>query len=131
MHDNKQIVRDFLNASQIGDHETMAILLHPDAEIREADSLPYAGVYHGLEGFLNLVKTVFTSFRDTKVKIEDIIGEGDMVIVLASLSGYSKHSDERFRMPVAEVWRVVDSRIRSITPYYFDTARLSTLAVTV
>lgn len=128
MHDNKQIVRDFLQASQHGDHNTMAILLHPDAEIREADTLPYAGVHYGLEGFLSLVKTVFTSFRNTQVMVEDIIGEGDTVIVLASMSGHSKHSDESFRMPVAEVWRLEDGRIRNITPFYYDTARLNTLA---
>jgi len=128
MQNNKDIVRNFLAASRRGDHDTMAALLHPEAEVLEADSLPYAGTHRGLEGFLTLVKTMFTQFHDTQVDVEEVIGEGDTVIVLATISGRSKHTGEAFRMPVNEVWRVRDRRICSITPFYFDTARLNALA---
>ncbi len=124
-------VRAFLAASQQGDRDTMAMLLHPDAEVHEADSLPYAGRHRGLDGFLALVKTVFTSFRDTRVEVDTIVGEGELVVVLATLSGRSKKTGESFRMPVNEVWRLHEGRIVSITPYYFDTARLSELAGTL
>lgn len=128
MQDNKTVVREFLAASQRGDRAVMAGLLHERFTVHEADSLPYAGEHHGLEGFLALVKRVFTSFRDTRVEIDGMIGEGDTVIVLARLSGHSKHAGEAFSMPVNEVWQLVDGRIHSITPYYFDTARLNALA---
>lgn len=128
MPDNKQIVRDFLSASQSGDRDTMAALLHADFCVREADSLPYAGEHRGLEGFLALVKRVFTSFRNTRADIRQVIGEGDTVVVLANLCGHSKHTGEAFEMPVNEIWELTDGRIRRITPYYFDTARLNELA---
>lgn len=128
MTDSIDTVRAFLTASQQGDRDTMAVLLHPEAEVHEADSLPYAGRHRGLEGFLALVKIVFTSFRDTRVEIETLLGEGELVVVLATLSGRSKTSGQSFRMPVNEVWRLRDGRIISITPYYFDTARLNQLA---
>lgn len=128
MPDNKQTVRNFLAASQRGDRDTMATLLHVDFCVHEAASLPYAGEHRGLEGFLALVKRVFTSFRDTRVEIQQVIGEGGTVVVLANLSGFSRHSGEAFDMPVNEVWELVDGRIRRITPYYFDTARLVELA---
>ena len=128
MTDSVDTVRAFLAASQQGDRETMAALLHPEAEVHEADSLPYAGRHRGLEGFLALVKRVFTSFRDTRVEIETLLGDGELVVVLATLSGRSKTSGESFHMPVNEVWRLRDGQIISITPYYFDTARLNQLA---
>lgn len=130
MPDNKQIVRDFLTASQNGDRDGMAALLHTDFCVHEAASLPYAGEHRGLEGFLALVKQVFTSFRDTRADIRQVIGEGDTVVVLASLRGHSKHTGEAFEMPVNEIWELTDGRIRRITPYYFDTARLNELAGT-
>lgn len=131
MVDNIQIVRDFLCASQSGNHLIMQRLLHPDAEVHEAASLPYAGTHRGLPGFLDLVKTVFTTFDDTRVEVETMLGEADIVVVLATLSGRSKHSGESFNMPVNEIWRVRHGQIHSITPYYFDTARLKQLAGTL
>lgn len=128
MQDNKTIVREFLAASQRADRDLMASLLDEEFVVHEADSLPYAGEHRGLEGFLALVRRVFTSFRDTRVEIDTVIGEGDTVIVLARLCGRSRHGGEAFSMPVNEVWRLRDGRIHSITPYYFDTARLNTLA---
>lgn len=130
MPDNKQIVRDFLTASQSGDRDSMAALLHADFCVHEAASLPYAGEHRGLAGFLALVKQVFSSFRDTRADIRQVIGEGDTVVVLASLCGHSKHTGEAFEMPVNEIWELTDGRIRRITPYYFDTARLNELAGT-
>lgn len=128
MADNKQLVDDFLDASRRGDTQRMAALLHSDFCVYEADSLPYAGEHRGLEGFLALVKRVFTSFRDTRVDIRQMLAEGDTVVVLATLSGRSKHNGEAFQVPVNEVWEFAEGRILRITPYYFDTARLVALA---
>ncbi len=130
MSDQTVIVREFLAASERGDRAVMYSLLHPDFVVHEAPSLPYGGTHHGLDGYLKLVRSVFTSFRDTRVEIDSILGENDTVIVLARLSGRSKCGRVPFVMPLSEVWRLVDGRIRSVTPYYFDTARINEIAGT-
>lgn len=50
VRDSKEVVRDFLSAARQGDRAGMADLLHPEVEIHEAGSLPFAGVHRGLEG---------------------------------------------------------------------------------
>ncbi len=124
----KQVVEEFLGAAESGNRETMARLMHPEVEIIEADSLPFGGVHKGLEGFLNLARTVFTTFKDTHIEVERIISEEDYVVVVAILCGRSRHTGEPFRMPITEIWKLFRGRIIQIRPFYLDTARLNDLS---
>lgn len=127
-NNSKDIVRAFLDAAQQGDMAIVASLLHPEARIIEADSLPFGGVATGFEGFTQLVRQVFTTFANTAVTIEQYIAEGDTVVVLATMSGQSKASGEAFSMPISEIWRVHDGLITEIKPFYHDTQRINALA---
>lgn len=127
-NNSKDIVRRFLGAAQQGDMATVASLLHPEARVIEADSLPFGGIASGLEGFTALVRQVFTTFANTAVTIDEYIAEGDTVVVLATMSGQSKASGEAFSMPISEIWRIQDGLITEIKPFYYDTQRLNALA---
>ena len=126
--DNKQIVKRFLDASMAGDRETMDRLMSPEASVVEAESLPYAGTYKGVPGFLDLVRRVYSTFSDVDVTITEFISENDHVIVMAMLSGKTRRSRTPFQMPVVEDWRLRDDRIIGIRPFYFDTAKMNELA---
>ncbi len=121
-------VQAFLDAAESGDRAVMEALMDPDAQIIEAESLPFGGIHKGVEGFVNLARTVFTTFRKTRVELERLIGEGDYVVVIAALHGQSRHTGESFRMPITEIWKLVNGRIVEIRPFYHDTARLNQLA---
>jgi len=125
---NKDLVLRFLAAAQQGDMATAASLLHPQAQVIEADSLPFGGVVTGFEGFTRLVRQVFTTFANTAVTIDETIAEGDTVVVLATMRGESKASGEVFSMPIAEIWRVRDGLVTEIRPFYQDTQRINSLA---
>ena len=127
VRDSKNVVRDFLSAARQGDRARMADLLHPQVEIHEAGSLPFAGVHRGLEGFQALTRQVFTRFIDTQVSIERLFAQGDTVVVEMRLSGRCKRSGDPFEMPVLELWDLEDARIRRITPFYYDTAKMIAL----
>ena len=127
VRDSKDVVRDFLSAARQGDRASMADLLHPQVEIHEAGSLPFAGVHRGLEGFQALTRQVFTRFIGTQVSIERLFAQGDTVVVEMRLSGRCKRSGDPFEMPVLELWDLEDARIRRITPFYYDTAKMIAL----
>lgn len=127
-NNSKDIVRRFLGAAQQGDMATVASLLHPEARVIEADSLPFGGVASGFEGFTALVRQVFTTFANTAVTINEYIAEGNTVVVLATMSGQSKASGEAFSMTISEIWRVQDGLITEIKPFYHDTQRINALA---
>lgn len=125
--DSKDVIRRFLSAARQADGATMAALLHPEVEVLEAASLPFGGVHRGLEGFQALTRRVFTSFRETTVSVERMFEEGETVVVEMRLSGRCKASGEPFEMPILELWELQESRIRRITPFYYDTAKARAL----
>jgi ketosteroid isomerase-like protein len=121
---NKDIVLAFLDASVGGDEETMRDLLHPDVRVIEADSLPYGGVAEGPDGFIELIRRVFTTWEETEVSVQQVLGDGDRVVLLAEMTGRGKGNGKVFRMPIAEVWLLDKGKIREVRPYYFDTKLL-------
>ncbi len=121
---NKDIVLAFLDASRRGDEEVMKGLLDPDVEVIEADSLPYGGVSKGADGFLKLIRRVFKTWENTEVSVHQVLAEGDHVVLLAEMSGRGRESGKAFSMPIAEVWRLQDGKIREVRPFYFDTKLL-------
>lgn len=118
---NKDIVLAFLDASVRGDEQAMRDLLHPDVRIIEAASLPYGGVAEGPDGFLDLIKRVFKTWEDTEVSVQQVLGDGDRVVLLAEMTGRSRTTGEAFQMPIAEIWLLENGRIKEVQPYYFDT----------
>lgn len=125
--DGKRIVAAILQAHKDKDLDTVRALLHPDVRVVEAQSLPYGGTVTGIEGFHELVRRVFTTWRNTRVTVERMIAEDDCVVVLATMSGESRACGTPFTMPIAEVWRVVEGKVVEIRPFYFDTKHLCDL----
>jgi len=121
---NKEIVLAFLDASERNDREAMKELLHPQVRIIEADSLPYGGVFEGAEGFIDLIRRVFSTWRDTRLSVQQVLADGDHVVILAQMSGRGQAADKAFSMPIAEVWLLEDRKIKEVRPFYFDTKLL-------
>lgn len=118
-------MRAFFAAAGTDNSEQMLAILHPDIKIIEAESLPYGGTTEGRKNFKEFAKKVFTTWRNTEVTVEELIGDGNYVVVLATMSGESKSSGTRFSMPIAEIWKFDnDGKAIEIKPFYFDTSKL-------
>ena len=121
---NKDIVLSFLDASVRGDKEAMKDLLHPDVQVIEAESLPYGGVSKGPDEFIELIRRVFTTWENTEVSVHQVLADGDHVVLLAEMTGRGRATSKDFSVPIAEVWRLENAKIREVRPFYFDTKLL-------
>lgn len=122
---NKDNLRVFFDAAKANNVELMLAALHPNLQVIEAESLPYGGGMQGRENFTDFSKNVFKTWRNTSVTVQELIGDGDYVVVLATMSGEGKVTGESFSMPIAEVWRFdADGLAVEIKPFYFDTKKL-------
>jgi uncharacterized protein len=121
--DNKTIVAAFFTAAAANDQAAMAAILDPDIVVTEAESLPFGGRHVGFAAFQALVRRVFLLWRDTRVDVERLIGDGEYVVVLATMHARSKADDAALSMPIAEVWRLEKGRVKEIRPFYFDTRK--------
>ena len=122
---NKERVRAFFAAAAANDSATMLAVLHPNLKVIEAESLPFGGITEGRENFQAFTKKVFTTWDNTSITSEELIEDGNRVVVLASMSAQSKSSGTRFTMQIAEIWTFdSDGMVTEIQPFYFDTKRL-------
>jgi ketosteroid isomerase-like protein len=108
-----------------GDFEGLKQYLAPDFFCVEAESLPYGGTYHGFDGYVKLFTTIFGLWEDAEAEIESLIADQNSVAARVVLKG--RVGDERFSMPLCEVWDLRDGKIVKVTPYYFDTKVLADL----
>lgn len=124
---SNQVVRRFYDTALSGQIEEMKKLLDPSVRVVEAASLPYGGTFEGIDGLMQVLGTVFEVWKDCKVDIRDIVGDGEWVVGLTVMSGASTATGQSFAMDLAEVFRVRNGRIVEIQPFYFDTKRLHDL----
>ena len=111
-HDNIAFVRSLYEAFGKGDVPTVLAGFADDIEWNEAEGMPYGGQYHGPEAVAeNVFGPVTSDFDDFDVTPEEILADGDRVVVLLTYTGTAKESGNKLSMPAAHVWTVRDGKI--------------------
>ena len=115
-----EVERRFL-CSDFGTADLLATAFHPDVVIHEPASLPYPGDWCGLEG----VTALFRAMRETwsDIRVEDLrsVRDGDTVFMASRATGRS------IAQPFAEVLRFKGDRLVDGTPFYYDTAAVTSV----
>lgn len=126
MADNLAVIEAFSQAALSGDLEKLRTLLHPDFEVHEAASLPYGGVYRGLDGFLEMFAGMQAAWGGPEISQIGVIGErtGNQFALHMQVKGTAA-SGESITSEVFERWVVRDGMIAQIHPFYWDTALLA------
>lgn len=108
-----------------GDWAAVEELLTEDFTISEADSLPYAGQWHGKQALRDLYTHVTGYWDEVSIEVKAItVGDGHGVGLL-QFGGRARSSGERFSMPMAEVFRFEGDRVAEIKPIYWDTGLIA------
>jgi ketosteroid isomerase-like protein len=113
---NRQTVLALYKATGKGDWAKAATLMTEDILIREASTLPFAGIYRGVAA----MRELFGRVRATGVigiDMHQVTAGGDWVVVLLDLLF---QGDPPVRAPLAEAFRLQDGKVCEIVPYYFD-----------
>lgn len=113
---NRETVLALYRATGRGDWAKAEILMTPDILIKEAASLPFAGVYRGVQAMRELFAAV-RSTGITGIEMHQATAGGDWVVVLLDLLLEGTPPE---RVPLAEAFRLRDGKVCEIVPYYFD-----------
>ncbi len=122
-----ELVRGLYDSLKRGDLPAILASIAPDMVATEVESLPYGGEYHGVAGFQQLLERMFATWERLDVTIEQIVADGDDVVVFAALVGKLRGVEQEIAMPLAEHWRVRDGRVALCRPLYGDTALIARL----
>ena len=111
-HDNIAFVRSLYEAFAKGDVPTVLAGFDENIEWNEAEGMPYGGQYHGPEAVAeNVFGPITNDFDDFDVTPEEILADGDRVVVLLTHTGTAKESGNKLSMPAAHVWTVRDGKV--------------------
>ena len=111
-HDNIALVRSLYEAFGKGDVPTVLAGFDENIEWNEPEGMPYGGQYHGPEAVAeNVFGPVTNDFDDFDVTPEEILADGDRVVVLTTHTGTAKESGNKLSMPAAHVWTVRDGKV--------------------
>lgn len=123
----RETLEAFFAAFHIQDMTTMEALLAPDFAIYEAEGLPYAGVYRGIEGWRDLLGRIGAIWSTMIPVVRHFIGDGCHFAVLMDVTLVSVATGRTLETSVFELWTVEDGKVKEIRPHYWDTAAVAAI----
>jgi uncharacterized protein len=118
------VVRNMLEAVIKGDKTGFMNCIHPDVQCIEPSSLPYGGVYKGLESFAKNVYQRMMDKFDIKIEHYELIGSEVKVAVAMDTTFTSKKTGASLTLPYVEIYTVADSKITLLDVYPSDTKKM-------
>lgn len=107
-----------------GDWDGFCADFDENIQLFEADSLPYGGVYRGVEGAKRLFRSAMGAWDDFGFSVEQIAAAGDLVFIYVHMTGRGKKTGKSFSYPLTELWRFRDGKVVEFRPFYWDTHRM-------
>ncbi len=127
VQDNSAAPRKLLDSFMAGDLEGALSAIHPDCVLHEAESLPYAGDWHGKEGFKELVGIMLGAF-DLKINGYEVYPSTDVISMKAEGVFTSRKTGRSVTMPLVEIYRIRDGLIVDADIFYKDAMEINKLA---
>ena len=122
------ILEKFLKLGRSRDMAALEAMTTEDIQIKQAPSLPFGGVYIGWAGYLEVTEKLFGKLRKVhRELIETWAGPQCSLLAHFMLNAISKRTREEISMPLLEKWEFKDDKVAAITPFYYDTRKLSDL----
>ena len=126
------IVKTFLDTAIACDWGKLENYCHENFSVRESDSLPYAGVYKGVDGFRKLARIIFVdSFENFKVVPQYFSESENHVLLHATISGVGLETGISFSSELAEIYHFENELIKEIQPFYWDSRLINKVLGTI
>lgn len=123
MNTAAKVVQLFYERLAQSDMAGALALLTDDAELIQADSLPYGGRYIGHTGIRDFFSRFFTCWQQFRSEEVTYFSAENQVVVTSVAYGLTSQS-QPVSMPMVQVYTLSNDKICHVRPFYFDTARL-------
>ena len=123
--ENVDAARRLFKAVEERDLAGVLVVYHPDIVIREASSLPYGGVYHGLEGALRHASgysQAWAALQQPADMATDpvFLDAGEYAVVLWRQRG-SASNGRKLDLPAVSIYKMRDGTIIESQMFHADT----------
>jgi uncharacterized protein len=118
-HPNAELIRRGYEAFARGDVPTVLDIFGHDITWHVPGSSPLSGDYKGHEGVLDFFgKCMELSSGTLRVDADEILSDGDRVVVLATVS--AERHGQSWSSPEIHVWRVVEGKAAEFREFQGD-----------
>ncbi len=121
---NTEVVKQFYQHLSNSDRQGAFALLSPEFRLVQAASLPYGGVYIGVEGVVHFFEKFFDFWATFKSRDVSYFEVEDKVFATSTIVGTTKKG-KHIEMKMVQVFKVEEGKLTKAEPFYFDTALLS------
>jgi uncharacterized protein len=124
MSENSEALRRSYEAFNSGDVDTVSQVFADDVrwEGPNTPGVPMSGVSEGKEAVLQALARIFEDFDRFDISADEMVEEGDTIIVLSHVEARTKSGNE-IKLPGVEIWRMSNgkaARVQSLV----DTAEV-------
>jgi ketosteroid isomerase-like protein len=126
---NVEIVHTALDFARARQLDKARPYFADDLVLHVAEGLPYGGVYHGWDGYTEVLRKLKAFWAETNQDSREFLPLGaDRVFVHFMLRARIASNNQPVEMPVVAIWEIRDGKIARIINFYFDTRRIAELA---
>jgi ketosteroid isomerase-like protein len=119
---NRALISNIYSATARGDVQPLFDAMAPDFTAYENASLPWGGVYKGVEENGRLVEQLAKYLDFSQLRMHHFAVDCDLVIAYGSVVWRGEDGDQSLTVPLAECYVIRNGKIVSIHPFFWDTA---------
>ncbi|MBW4551595.1 MAG: nuclear transport factor 2 family protein [Aphanocapsa sp. GSE-SYN-MK-11-07L] len=129
-YENLENTRRLFKAVEERDVAGVLAAYDPEIVIRDAESLPYGGIHHGLEGAKQHIEGAAQAWNHLQSEAERkmdavFLDAGEYVVVLWRLKGLDVSSSRKLDSPTVSVYKHREGRIVESQMFYSDTVAIA------
>jgi ketosteroid isomerase-like protein len=115
MSENTDALKRGYEAFNKGDIDAVRELFEEDVrwEGPNTDGVPMSGTHEGRDAVLQALGQIGESFEEFHVSPDEMVEEGETVVVLSHLEAKSKSGNE-LKLPGVEVWRMSGGKAKRV-----------------
>jgi ketosteroid isomerase-like protein len=115
MSENSDALKRGYEAFNNGDIDTVREIFEEDIrwEGPNADGVPMSGTHEGRDAVLQALGSIGENFEKFHVSPDELVEEGETIVVLSHLDAKSKSGNE-IKLPGVEVWRMSGGKAKRV-----------------
>ena len=103
----------------------LAPFFSPAVVLRQADSLPYGGIWRGHEGMERFFAAMSDAWDVFDMVEQSFLSETSPLVVLTHVHARARATGRELDFPILQTITVEDGRITEVRPFYWDTAAIA------
>jgi ketosteroid isomerase-like protein len=103
----------------------LAPFFAPDVVLRQADALPYGGVWRGYEGMEQFFLAMSRAWDVFDLVAQTFLNDTSPLVVLTHVHARARATGRELDFPILQTVTVENGHITEVRPFYWDTAAIT------